>query len=298
MDAVRNKLRKERGNRPRPGRDTKILTDWNGLMIAALSLASRAFDIPAYYERAAAAMRFLLGRLRQADGGLLHRYCDEEAAIGAFTDDYAFVIRGLIELYQTSFDPAWLQEALVLNQYLHRHFSGPGGAGFFTTSDQGENLIARTREMYDGAVPSGNSVMLGNLVLLGHLTGDPVHEEQASRLADAVAGQIRRSPSSFCQYLCGLDHLLGPAADIVITGDDADPVARDMTRLIRGSWLPSLTLQRRWHSQANALLDTLAPFTRTMTALDNKPTAYVCSGRTCHAPVTTPGALQELLEKK
>ena len=139
-------------------------------------------------------MHFILDRLRLPDGGLLHRYCDGEAAIPAFADDYAFVIRALIELYETSFDPAWLEEALALNQYLDRHFSDTGRSGFFTTSDEGEILIVRKKEIYDGALPSCNSIMLRNLVLLGHLTGDPVHEEQASRLADGFAGIVRRSP--------------------------------------------------------------------------------------------------------
>ena len=295
VDSVRNRLLERRGERPRPGRDTKILTDWNGLMITALARSSRAFDNPDYYERAVTAMRFILSRLRLADGGLLHRFCDHEAAIAAFADDYAFIIQALIELYETSFDPAWLEEAVVLNTYLHRHFSDTGGVGYFTTSDEGEHLIARTQEIYDGAVPSCNSTMLGNLVLLGHLTGDPVYEEQASSLADGFGGIVSRSPSSFCIYLCGLDHLLGPASDIVIAGNDVDPVVRDMIRVIRDRYLPTHTLQIRRPLQTSDLLDELAPFTRTMTAQNKKVTAYVCSGRTCLVPVTTPDALRDLI---
>lgn len=295
MDSIRQKLFVRREERSRPRRDEKILTDWNALMIAALAHSSRSFNNPEYYLRAVTAMRFILNRLRQADGGLLHRSCDNEAAIIAFADDYAFIIRALIELYETSFDSAWLYEAVVLNHYLHRHFSDTQGEGFFTVSDEGETLIAQKKEIYDGAIPSCNSMMLKNLVLLGHITGDPHHEEEASRIADFFSGIVCRSPSSFCLYLCGLDHLLGPASDIVIAGNESDPVAMDMIRMIRDRYLPSHTLQFRQPSRANTLLDALAPFTRTMTAQNGKATAYVCFGRTCSAPVTTPDALREFL---
>ena len=296
--AIRNKLLAERVKRPRPARDDKILTDWNGLMIAALALASRAFGNPEYYQRAEAAMRFILDRMRLADGGLLHRYCDGEAAIPAFADDYAFIIRALIELYETSFNSSWLEEAVVLNHYLNRHFSDIRGEGFFTVSDDGETLIATKKEIYDGAIPSGNSMMLGNLVLLSHLTGDPEYEEQASRVAEWFSGIVSRSPSSYSQYLCGLDHLLGPASDVVIAAEESDPVAKEMIRIVCDTYIPSVTVHFRRSSQADAALDALAPFTRAMTTENGKATAYVCSGRTCSPPVTTPDALRQTLGKK
>jgi uncharacterized protein len=298
LGSIRQTLFAERGKRPRPGRDGKILTDWNGLMIAALASASRAFENPDYYRAAETAMHFIQDRLRLADGGLLHRYYDGEAAITGFADDYAFIIRALIELYETSFDPAWLEDALSLNQYLDRHFSDADKGGFFTTSDEGDVLIVRKKEIYDGAIPSSNSMMLGNLVLLGHLTGDPVHEEAAARLADSFYRIVSRSPSSVCAYLCGLDHLLGPALDVVIAGDEQDPGVTGMIRVTRDSYLPSVTVHTRPSPQADTALDTLAPFTRTLIAQDGKATAYVCSGRTCSVPVVTVEALRELLREK
>jgi len=298
LESICQILFAERGKRPRPGRDGKILTDWNGLMVAALASASRAFGNPAYYQAARTAMRFILDRLRQADGGLLHRYCDGEAAITGFADDYAFTIRALIELYEASFEPAWLEDALFLNRYLVRHFSGTDKSGFFTTPDEGEVLIVRKMEIYDGAIPSCNSFMLGNLVLLGHLTGDPVHEEAASRLADRFYGIVSRSPSSFCAYLSGLDHLLGPSTDIVIAGGEGDPAVTAMIRMIRDTYLPSVTVHTRLFSPDDDALDTLAPFTRALIAQDGKATAYVCSGRACSVPVTTVEALRELLREK
>jgi uncharacterized protein YyaL (SSP411 family) len=140
-------------------------------------------------------------------------------------------------------------------------------------------------------------MMLKNLVLLSHLTGDPVHEGQASLLADGFAGTIRTSPSAYSAYLCGLDHLLGPASDIVIAGEASDPVGGEMLRIIRDAFLPSVTVHVL-SPQASPALGTVAPFTRAMTVGNGKTTVYVCTGRTCSVPVTTPDALRELLGKK
>lgn len=297
LEGIRQKLFAERDKRPRPGRDEKILTDWNGLMIAALAQASRVFGNPAYSLAAGTAMRFILDRMRLADGGLLHRYCAGEAAITAFADDYAFITRALIELYETSFDPAWLEEALVLGRYLDLHFSNTHNNGYFTTSDEGDHLIVRKKEIYDGAIPSGNSVMLGNLALLGHLTGNPAYEEQATGLADRFSGIIRRSPSAYSEYLCCLDYLLGPAMDVVIAGEEYDPVVKEMMQIIRGSYHPSVTVHCRTMESSHAL-EKVAPFIRAMTPHDGKAMAYVCRGRTCSTPVITPDALRKLLDEK
>jgi uncharacterized protein YyaL (SSP411 family) len=141
--AVRNRLLQEREKRPPPQRDGKILTDGNGLMVAALARASRAFENPACYRMAEAAMRFILSRMKTSGGGLLHRFCDGEAAITAFAGDYAFVIRALIELYETSFDPAWLEEALALTTYTGRHFSDTRRSGYFLTSGPVRSMTER-----------------------------------------------------------------------------------------------------------------------------------------------------------
>lgn len=297
IESIRQTLLAGREKRQRPQRDGKILSDWNGLMIAALAQSSRAFDNPNYYRSGETAMRFILDRLRLPDGSLRHRYCDGEAAIVAFVDDYACIIRALIDLYETSFDPAWLTEALALDRYLKKHFSNTSENGFFTTSDDGETLIVRKKEIYDGAIPSGNSVILGNLVLLGHLTGNPAYEEQAARLADAFSGIIRRSPSSYSSFLCSLDHLLGPASDIVISGEQSDPETNRMIHMIHQTFLPFLTVHYR-SSTASPALDFLAPFTKFLNAQKRKATAYLCTGQACCSPVTTIEELGELLGKK
>jgi uncharacterized protein YyaL (SSP411 family) len=241
-------------------------------------------------------MHFILHRLQGPEGRLLHRWYDGEAAVPAFADDYASVILGLIGLYAAGFEPAWLGEAVRLSDILTGHFSDPDTGGFFTIPDDGEPLIARKMEIYDGAIPSANSLMLRNLVLLGHLTGNPVHEERASRLADAFAGTVGCAPSAYSAFLCGLDHLLGPATDVVVAGSETDPGAAKMIRVLRDRYLPSCTIHFRTPRSSPAL-DQTAPFTASMNLRDQKPAAYVCTGRSCSAPVMSPSDLLGLLEK-
>jgi len=294
---IRARLLAQRTKRPRPQCDRKILTDWNALMIAALATASRAFQEPAYELLAERAMGFIQKNIRQPDGGLLHRWCDGEAAIPAFADDYAFMIRALIELYETGFNPSWLEEAIFLEQYLEEHFTGPDRNGFWFTPDTGDPLIVRTMEVYDGPLPSANSMMLENLVLLGHLTGNPRYLEHASGLADAFAGIIRKAPSAYTAYLCGLDHLLGPSQDIVIAGKRSDPVAEEMLRTMQGSYLPASTVHLLLPENALSL-GALAPFTRPMMQTEGTPVAYICTGSECLPPVRSAEDLMEFLGKK
>jgi uncharacterized protein YyaL (SSP411 family) len=134
--------------------------------------------------------------------------------------------------------------------------------------------------------------MFGNLVLLSHLTGNPIYEEMASRHAEGFAGIVRLSPSAYCTYLCALDHLLGPAADVVIAGRGTDPAAGEMVRWIQSRYLPTVTIHLRTPITSPAL-DTLAPFTRAMTTQDGKPAAYVCTGRTCSPAILSPDRFRQ-----
>jgi len=172
-----------RNDRIHPHKDDKVLTDWNGLMIAALAKAARAFQVGDFADAAAKAVSFILNRLRKPDGRLLHRYREDEAALPAHIDDYAFLISGLIELYEATFDPQYLREARSLNAVLLRHYWDNNTGGFYFTSDDSEDLLVRKKESYDGAIPSGNSVALHNLLRLGRMTGDTGLEEMAARAA-------------------------------------------------------------------------------------------------------------------
>lgn len=295
---ITNRLLLARNQRPRPARDTKILADWNGLAIAALAHAYRAFDDPSCLAAAEKCMQFVRSNLYNPDGGLFHRYCDGEAAIFGFADDYAFMIAALLELYGVTFDPRLISEAIVLEQYLTRHFFDPVHGGYYSTPDNGDPLIIRTKEIYDGASPSSNSVMLANLVTLGYLTGNVVYTERAFALAAAFFRIAEKSPSAYSAYLCGLDDLLGPATSIVITSDGNSPDTEEMIRKVWNRYLPATNLVLRTPDSVAKGLDNLVPFTSAMTALEGKATAYICHGTTCSAPITKMEDLVAHLEGK
>ncbi|MGV9205533.1 MAG: thioredoxin domain-containing protein, partial [Promethearchaeia archaeon] len=210
LDKIRQKLFKEREKRQKPSKDDKILTDWNGLMIAALAKASRVFDDSRYLDAAEKAVDFILTNLRDAEGRLLHRYRNGNADVGAFIDDYAFFIWSLIEMYETTFKITYLETALELNQILIDEFWDEDIAGFFFTSKKSEEMLTRQKEIYDGAIPSGNSVAMLNLLRLSLITGDHSLEEKAEYIARVFAESIEENPVAHAQLLVAIDFALGP----------------------------------------------------------------------------------------
>src|SRR5262249_13344857 len=178
-ESVRRRLFDHREKRIHPHKDDKVLTDWNGLMIAALSKAACAFDKPEYAQAAARAVQFVLDRMsRHGDqNSLLHRYRDGQSAVVAHCEDYSFFIWALIELYEATFEVSYLEKASELMRYQVDHFWDAENGGFFFTSDQAESLLIRPRDLYDGATPSGNSVSMYNLLRLSRLLANSDWEE-------------------------------------------------------------------------------------------------------------------------
>jgi hypothetical protein len=291
-EAVRRRLLAARERRVRPQRDEKILTDWNGLMIAALARAARVFNEPRYQVAARQAADFLLSRLRTAEGRLLHRYCAGEAAIGGNLDDYAFLIWGLLESYETGFVVADLQAALDLQRVLDERFRDPAG-GYFFTADDGEALPLRLKEGYDGAIPSGNAVTLINLIRLGRMTGDPRRQDEAAKMVRAFAGEFRLAPTGHAQWLVGLDLLTSPSCEVVIAGPSGSPAVEAMLTVLRRRYDPGLTVLYR--PEGDAALAAIAPFTGGIGTAGGRAAAYLCSGFVCRPPVTDPGQLAALL---
>lgn len=290
IESIRSRLLCAREQRVRPSLDDKVLSDWNGLFIAALAQAGRVFDNPVYVEGAGTAMQFILTRMRSDDGGIFHRYRDGDAAIPGFADDYAFIIHALIELYQTTFDQQYLVTALKLNGYFFEHFWDTKNGGFFTVSDTAEALIIRKKECYDGATPSSNSVAFMNLLRISRLSGDASFEERASVLSRSFAGTVNQSPSAYTWFLCGLD-LAGESHDVVIVGEDGAEDTQDLILALRSKYLPSVTvMQFAPGPQAEALAE-IAPFIKNLSMIDGKATAYVCSGHACSLPITDPNAV-------
>jgi hypothetical protein len=290
LESILARLHAIREQRVRPSLDDKVLCDWNGLCIAALAQAGRVFDNPAYIEWAKTAMQFVFSHMRREDGSLFHRFRNGDAAIPGFADDYAFIIHALIELYETTFDEHYLATALNLHNYFFEHFRDTHNGGFFTVADNAEALVISKKEIYDGAIPSSNSIAFMNLLCLNRLTGDASFEEHASRLARYYAGTIRQSPSAYSWFLCGLE-LAEKSTEVVIVGDPDAQDTKALIQALRSQYMPNVTVLRvSFGSQASALAEH-APFIRNFPLIEGPATAYVCSGHTCALPITDPKAM-------
>jgi len=295
FESIRTRLFTTRELRPRPSLDDKILADWNGLFIAALAQAARTFGNEKYLAAARKAMQFILTRMRISNGGLLHRYRNGEPAIQAFGDDYAFIIKALLELYESTFEPGYLASARELNTWFLAHFWDEMRGGFFTIADTEEILLVRKKEICDGAIPSCNSVAFENLVKLAHLTGDASNEQRASELARCFTSAVHQSPSAHAWFLCALDSAIDPVQDVVIVGERDAVDTRAMLNGIRDHYLPCALIICRQPGDDDSLLTGLAPFTRNLHTIGGKATAYICTGHTCSIPITEPHRVLDLL---
>ncbi|HKJ81550.1 MAG TPA: thioredoxin domain-containing protein [Ignavibacteriaceae bacterium] len=293
-DRARNKLFKARKKRVHPYKDDKILTDWNGLMISAFAKAAQVFDEKEYVEKAESAVEFIFQKLRTENGRLLHRYRQGEAGIPANIDDYSFLIAGLLDLYEASFKVTYLKSAIELNQTLQNSFWDSTNGGFYFTADDSEKLISRQKEIYDGAIPSGNSVALLNLLKLGRFTGDTIYEKKANQLVMAFSSVIKNSPIAFSQFLASLDFAFGPSKEIVIVGKKNNPESEKVLNFIRKKFIPNKVLLFKEEEDQN--LAGIAKFTVDQKPLNGKTTVYVCENFNCKMPVTELKELEILLK--
>jgi len=298
LGKIRQQLFTARENRIHPYKDDKILTDWNGLMIAALAKGALALNEPKYAEAAQQAARFILDSMLTEEGRLLHRYRDGDAAITAHLDDYAFFIWGLIELYETTFDAAYLKEAMQLNDILYQDFWDESSGGFFFTADHAEKLPIREKNIYDGAIPSGNSVAMLNLIRLGRLTATPEFEDRAHWIFRVFAETVRKMPSASALLLLGVDYGIGPSYEVVIVGDAASEDTRQMLQTLSTTFSPNHIVVFRPSTEASPEIVTLAPYVEPYVQLDGKATAYVCQNYICGLPTTNAGEMVELLQKE
>ncbi|HHQ48879.1 MAG TPA: thioredoxin domain-containing protein [Acidobacteria bacterium] len=294
LESARGKLLTARSARPRPLRDDKVLTDWNGLAVAAFARAGRVLGDPALTKRAARAARFLLTTLRGPDGRLLHRWRDGEAAIPAMLDDEVFLAQGCLELHQATLDPHWLAAALELAGDADRRFSLPGG-GLAMTATDAEALLVRPADIDDGAMPSGPSMALDLFLKLGRLTGDERWSVRAERLIHAMAGEVRRSPAGHTAFLAALSTVSAPTWEIVVSGEPEAPATAALLAAVRGAYLPGSTLLLVPPGPAGEPVRALAPFTAAMKSADGRPTAWVCRGFACDLPLTDPERLKDKL---
>lgn len=288
-------LYEARSKRVRPFKDDKMLTDWNGLMIAALSMASRVFADELFARAAKRAADFILREMRTQDGRLLHRYRDGEAGLTANIDDYAFLIFGLIELYETTFDPEYLEEAVGLNELIDAHFRDVDSGGFFFTPDFGEPLPVRQMEIYDGAIPSGNSIAAHNLLRLSRLTGNLSLENRAAEIFSVFSENVKQGPTAYTFLLSAFDFYAGPSCEIVIVeGDEstADKMINPLNRL----YYPNKIVILKSTGDGSDKIEKLAPFIIGQVGISGKSTTYVCRDFACKLPTTDPDEMIRMIE--
>jgi len=268
---MREKLLAVRASRVRPGTDDKVLSSWNGLTITALARAHQAFGRPDDLDSARRAADFLLGTMRR-DGRLLAAFRDGVARLNAYLDDYAFVARGLVDLYEAGFEKRYLDAAVELARIAIARFSGPDGSWYFTSDDH-EALIARTKSRWDGALPAGGSVLAETLFRLAlHVGDDTLREAGEKTLAD-LAPLVKRQPSAFASALTAAGYAGIAPVEIKIAGRSDDPRTRNLLAVVRSTYLPA----------------------RSISLEDGSPSAIVCHGGACDAPVTSPEALARVL---
>jgi len=286
LGIIRKKLFTEREKRVRPLKDDKILTDWNGLMIAALAKGAQAFDEPDYAEAASTAADFILNNMRSPDGRLLHRYRKGEASIPAFLDDHAFLVWGFIELYEATFDARFLQAALELNDILLAHFWDTENGAFFFSSDDGERLLIHQKEVYDGAIPSGNSAAMLNLLRLSRMTSNPGLEDKASRIGRHFSSDVSRAPSAFSLMMTAVDLGIGPSYEVVLAGSSEAEDTQAMLNALRSEFLPNAVVLFIPSDRDASDILRLVPFASKMTTIQNRATIYVCQDFACQQPTT------------
>jgi hypothetical protein len=291
---ARHKPLEHRNARPRPGTDDKIIASWNGLMISALAHGGAVLGEREYIDAARQAAGFLLDSLR--GNGRLMRYVRAGQVVEkAFLDDYAFLILGLIDLYEACFEVRWLREARDLAQQMIERFADRAEGGFFLAGQDAERLIAQDKPGYDGAVPSGNSIAALVLLKLGRLLMEDRFLREAEKILRWFSGQIAESPTSLTAMLPALDYRLGPAQEIVITG--TAPEAQPLIQECRRHFLPNATLLLHGTDAGAESLAEVVPFVRNLVPVDGRATAYVCENHACRKPVTTQKELGELLRR-
>ncbi len=287
----RQKLFELREQRVRPGRDEKVLTAWNGLMLASFAEAAAILDRSDYRRVAEANARFLIAHL-QKDGRLLRTYKDGEAKLNAYLEDYACLVHGLISLYEATGELDWIKSALSFADKMIEEFWDDNAGGFFFTGKSHEELIVRTKDFMDNATPSGNSIATLSLLRLGLLSGNEDYRRRATAVLHLMADQIRRYPSAFGFALGAVDFYLSSPLEVVIVGSP-DPRLADLLRAVWQTYLPNrvIALCPRQHEDAEALI----PLFIGRNTLASDPTAFVCRANTCQQPAVTPDVLLEQL---
>jgi len=287
-------LFKKRQQRIHPFKDDKIITSWNGLMIAALAMGGRILEDDSYKQAAERAADFVVTNLQDKESRLLRRYRDQEAAMAAYLDDYAFLVFGLMELYEATFRVAYLEKARKLNGEMVELFWDREHNAFNFSGHGNEKLLAQVRDFYDGALPSGNSIALLNLLKLSRLLDDKKLQETAETLAARMAEEAGEYPAGYAMFLSAVDFLNGPSGEIVVAGDPEAAETKKMLVIINRTFSPNQVVVL--HPPQGKDIEKLAPYTEYQTMIDNRPTVYMCRNYACLKPVTEINSLNKMME--
>jgi uncharacterized protein YyaL (SSP411 family) len=285
LDRIRKTLFEAREKRVHPSKDDKVLTDWNGLMIAALARASQVLGEEEYLRAAVKAADFFLEKMLDKNGTLYHRFVKGEMAVEGFLDDYAFLVWGLIEVYEASFDDRFLQAASKLTDIMVTRFWDEKEEGFFFSARGSADIMAKRKEVYDGALPSGNSVAILNLLRLSRLNANTAYETMARDMSRTFAGEVKESPSAHTFLLLGVDFALGPAYNVTLVGDLKDEGLLNMLKTLRVRYLPRMEVSLKSAAKAGLGFE----------QIEEKATAYVCRDQTCQSPTNKPLEMLKLL---
>ena len=285
-----------RAKRPRPHLDDKIITAWNGLMISAFARGAQVLDDPAYLAAAQRAVQFIRAKLTKA-GKLLRNYRQGASAVEGFAEDYAYLIQGLLDLYEADFDTAHLQWALELQVRMNQLFADAEHGGFFSVVKDAPHILLRMKEDHDGAEPSPNSVAALNLLRLAQFTGQDDLRERALKTLAAFADQLTKAPTALPQMLVALDASLAKPRQIVIAGPRDSAATRALLREAHARFLPNKLVLLAEGGPGQQWLGERLEFIKTVGLIDGKPAAYVCEDFVCQLPVTDPVKLREQLAK-
>jgi uncharacterized protein YyaL (SSP411 family) len=296
LDGARRRLFAVRARRIAPARDEKILAAWNGLAISALATGGRVLADDRYVGAAARAAELVLTKLR-VGGRLMRSYKDGRAGQPGFLEDYALVAAGLFDLYEASFDPRWLREALALCSETERLFADPGQGGWFTTAADHEKLMARERPRADGPTPSGTSVALMNALRAATFTGDDHWRAIADRALSTLHDALSERPTSLTDALLGLDFRTDAAREVVVVWPEqsGQASAAPLLSVLTRTFLPNRALAGVAEGDALVALATLAPIVEGKRALRGRSTAYVCERGHCQLPTSDPAVLRRQL---
>ncbi len=289
---AKRKLFQEREKRPKPFRDEKILTSWNGLMLSGFAEAIKISPHPSYLEATNRTVDFIFTKMFR-DGHLLHTYKSGTAKILGYLDDYAFLAAGLLDLFEATVNRAHLDRALELAEIMLHEFWDEAGGGIFYTGRSHERLIAQSKPIFDGSIPSGNAVATQVLLRLYHYTGKEDYLKRAERILRAYYNAMENQPFGFAHMLAALDFYLQKPKEVVLVGDKKEPKTLELLTKIHSLYVPNMTLQL---ASPDDSLEKVSPLLAGKKQFEGKTTVYVCHNFTCSRPVVEWDELKPLLD--